>query len=70
MFLQVVDYAPGDLCFIRKLIRKKIKQLVKNRNLKIKSNIFYKKNTSNLMCKKILQIIKRKEIKYKYFIDA
>ena len=53
-----------------KLIRKKIKQLVKNRNLKIKSNIFYKKNTSNLMCKKILQIIKRKDIKYKYFIDA
>ena len=53
-----------------KLIRKKIKQLVKNRNIKIKSNIFYKKNTSNLMCKKILQIIKRKDIKYKYFIDA
>ena len=53
-----------------KLIRKKIVKLIKIDNKEIKSNIFYKKNSSNLMSEKILQIIKKKIISHKYFIDG
>ena len=52
-----------------KLIIKKIKQLSKIKDKKIGSNIFYKKNTSYLMSRTILQIIKKK-IPQKYFVDA
>lgn len=52
------------------VIKKKINQLIKIKKTKIKSNIFYKKNTSSLMSKKIMQILKKKKIPYKYFIDA
>ena len=53
-----------------RLIKKKIEHLTKTKRMKIKSSIFYKKKTSYLMSKKILQIVKKKEIPHKYFIDA
>ena len=59
-----------DCKLVSRLIEKKISKLIKTKKTRIKSNIFYKKNTSDLMSKKILQIIKQEKIHHKSFIDA
>ena len=59
-----------DCKLVSRLIEKKISKLIKTKKTRKKSNIFYKKNTSDLMSKKILQIIKKEKIHHKYFIDA